>query len=578
MKEFQINDGTFVKSNNHANKIMKNLLVALLPIILFTIYKNGINPYINGNTNIFGLFYPLIFILIPTIISFLIELLYGIIILKKRNKKITEYIKNTFSIFPGLFLGLILPINTPILIVVIGAVFATVMGKLVYGGFGHNMFNPALVGKTFVIIIYLVALSLNISDITPGLFQFNVLESIGSYETLIEPHGSLLNFFVGIISDTVVGTSALLCLLAFVFLTITKSIKWKIPVVYILTVFAITSVIGNVNGLGLWYPLFQIFSGWLMFGAVFMATDPVTSPVTPVGQVLYGLFLGILTVVFRYLIPFPGDALISILIMNLFVKLLDRIGSKSRFNFKKSIPLFLLGWVLIIGCGFYIGNKYENSIIIDPNFTVISKQEEKNQVVYKISQKENDLEIQATLLIENGEVIKFTVLDETNFSYSKDDVEKYINLILKKQHDIDALIISDDKTGVFNILKKIMINTTNDYIKHGGKVYETDPNYNIIKSEKDDNRVIYEVTQKGTKDNIKLRIIFKHDVIDSITVIEQNESDFNNIIAKNYITTLIENQQVLEMLEPLDESVQTSNYLKQAVINTKKHYWRNYEK
>ena len=96
-------------------------------------------------------------------------------------------------------------------------------------------------------------------------------------------------------------------------------------------------------------------------------------------------------------------------------------------------------------------------------------------------------------------------------------------------------------------------------------------------SEKQDGKVVYEITQKTVKDDIKLRIIFKHDVIDSITVVEQNESDFDIIIEKNYITTLVENQQVLKDLDTISEANETSNSLKQAVINTKKDYWKNYE-
>lgn len=96
-----------------------------------------------------------------------------------------------------------------------------------------------------------------------------------------------------------------------------------------------------------------------MFSAVFLAPDPVTSPVTPIGQILYGIFLGILTVIIRYLTPFPEAAFISILIMNSLVVILDRIGSIGRFNFKITLIPFVISWLLIIGLSLGISIKYE---------------------------------------------------------------------------------------------------------------------------------------------------------------------------------------------------------------------------
>ena len=133
--------GPFVKDNNSTFKMMRNLFIALFPIIVFAWYKNGFIPYQNGDTNLLGLFYPLIFIFLPAIIGFIVETIYLFIIKKKRKRDLIYSIKSSFSFFPGLFLGLILPINTPLSIVVVGSLFATIVGKLVYGGFGNNIFS-----------------------------------------------------------------------------------------------------------------------------------------------------------------------------------------------------------------------------------------------------------------------------------------------------------------------------------------------------------------------------------------------------------------------------------------------------
>jgi len=355
--------GPFIKDKNTTKTMMNHILIALTPIILFTILKNGVIPYKRGYIGLSGLIYPLIFILVPTISTYIFETLFKLI----KTKNIKETLKNTYSIFPGLFLGLILPLNTPLTIVILGSLVATIT-KIIFGGFGKNKLNPELVAKLLIIILfsstiiskggYLNAYEQTKFTNTP-LLNASTINGIGNYETLVKPYGRLLNIFIGNVPGTVGETSALLCVLALIYLSYFKVIKWKIPVTYVLTVFAITYVIGGTSDLGIWYPLFQIFTGGLMFSAVFLASDPVTSPVTPIGQILYGIFLGILTVIIRYLTPFPEAAFISILIMNALVVILDRIGSIGRFNFKITLIPFIISWLLIIGLSLGISIKYE---------------------------------------------------------------------------------------------------------------------------------------------------------------------------------------------------------------------------
>lgn len=581
MKEFHNKIGPFLKSNNSSRKVMRNLLIALLPIILFAIYKNGIIPFINHTTNIFGLFYPLIFIIIPLVITILVELLYGIIILKKKNKDLIKHLKNSVCFSPGIFLGLVLPINTPIYVITLGSLVGNIFCKVLYKITNKNIFNSALIGRLFIIFIYATTISLNGGILNS--YEINTIgnipsiEGIGSYETLVTPYGTLLDFFIGTVPGLIGTTSALLSLLALIYLTITRSIKWKIPVVYILTVFGITMMIANINGLGIWYPLLQIFSGSLIFGAVFLAPDFSTSPVTPIGQVLYGLFLGILTVLFRYLIPNNEGVFISILIMNIFVFVLDKIGYQSRFNFKKSLIPFILAWLFILGSGFCIGYKYDSIILTDPNYTVVSKELIDNKTIYNVSQKDEAININATLIILEGEIISYDIVEQTYHWYDKIKEVNYIEKILKKQNNLDNLPDVDEFEQICQVLKKIADNTLIDYKKNCGNECKIETDFNIISSIKQEDKVIYEVSQKANKGDIKLRIIFKYDVVDSITVVEQNESDFNIILEKNYITTLIENQQVLSELEYLEAAKDTSSYLKEAIIKTKKDYWRNYE-
>ena len=358
--------GPFIKDKNTTKLMMNHLLISLTPIIIFTILKNGVIPYTKGYTGLIGLIYPLIFIAVPTISTFIFETIFKLI----KTKNIKETLKNTYSIFPGLFLGLILPINTPLTIVILGSLVATII-KMIFGGFGKNKLNPALIGKLFIIILFSSTIISKGGYLNPyeqttltSIPKTTISEGIGNYETLVKPYGRLLNIFIGNVPGTLGETSALLSLLAFIYLTYFKAIKWKIPVTYILTVFAITYVIGGTSNLGIWYPLFQIFTGGIMFSAVFLAPDSVTSPVTSIGQILYGIFLGILTVIIRYLTPIPEATFISILIMNALVIILDKIGSLARFNFKIAIIPFIISWLLIIGLSLGISIKYEKE---EPN-------------------------------------------------------------------------------------------------------------------------------------------------------------------------------------------------------------------
>lgn len=371
--------GPFIKSNNKTNKVMLNLLIALIPLIIFAIYKNGYIPYSKGEVGIYGLIYPFIFIIIGSLTSLVVEGLYAFIFKKK------DYLKHSYSFFTGLFLSLILPLNTPLLFLILGTIFATIFGRLIFGGFGKNQFNPSLIGYIFVVAICAIFVGVGSFDN----YQVSKVDKDTS-NIEINPYTSLYDSFMGKTSvsldsispfTNITGnfssfggslgvSSSLLCLLAFAYLAITKTIKWKIPFVYILTVFIINSIISRLLGAGVYYPLFSILSGGLLFGSIFLATESVTSPVTNFGQIMYGLFLGIITVLLRYL-GFEAIAT-SILIMSIFVFLLDEIGAKVKINLSKSVVLVLVVFVLIIATGIYIAcqEKGNNLCYVESSYLV----------------------------------------------------------------------------------------------------------------------------------------------------------------------------------------------------------------
>ena len=457
--------GPFLRSKNSTNKIMLHLLVALLPIIVFTIYKNGYVPYSHGLISFMEMFNPLLNIFIGALSSFVIESIYALI-LKKKN-----YIKNSYAFFPGLFLALILPLHTPIYIVVIGSVIASI-SKIIFGGFGKNMFNPALVGYLFIILVFSSILTTDnyfnqyeldtISSPTP-LTNASMVSGIGSYDELVEPYGDLSNFLIGTIPGSLAETSALLCIVAYIYLSFTKTIKWRIPLVYVATVFIITFGIGRLLGEGVYYPLFHILSGGLMFGAVFMATDPITSCVTPIGQILQGILLGIITVVFRFT-GVEGVAY-SILIVNALVFLLDKIGMVSRFNLLKSIVWFVIVWIIVIALTVILAASRRVEGNKDPNFDITSKEESGNQTIYNVSQEGYGGKIRAKVIIENDRIVSLEITShhETANRYQLVLDSDYINQLINNQDNLDGLDTVSSATVTSNALKKLVINVLEDY-------------------------------------------------------------------------------------------------------------------
>ena len=305
-----------------------------------------------------------------------------------------------------------------------------------------------------------------------------------------------------------------------------------------------------------------------MFGAVFMATDPVTSPVTPIGQILYGLFLGILTVIFRFLTPFPEGVMTSILTMNMFVIILDKIGALARFNFKITLIPFIIAWILIIGLSFGISMKY-NKTEEDPNFNILSKNIEGTKTTYIATQKGYSSTLKAQIIIENNKVQEFKILEQNDSFYSKIEEEKYLEK-LKENKEIDTIT---GATVTSTALKTMLKNTLNDY--NTGKKEniineepQSKPNFEIIsKTQIDENTIEYIIKNKGFSGDIKLQVTLTNNELININVLEQNDSYFYMLEEQNYINKIIENKNNLNELDTISGATYSSKGVKEAIIN-----------
>lgn len=255
-----------------------------------------------------------------TVTAVLIEL-----IIKKARKK--NFKMDGSALITGLLLALTLPPRIPIWMVVIGSAFSIALAKEAFGGLGYNIFNPALAGRAFLAISFPTYMT---QWYLPGSFGVDAVTSASPLGESFVIAGSKMDLyrdlFFGNVAGSIGETSAMLIIIAGILLIAFKIIDWKIPLVYVATVVIMSLIFGEDI-------LFQVMAGGLLFGAVFMATDYVTSPVTGPGRIVFAFGCGLITFLIRRFGAMPEGVCFSILIMNGFTPLIDRYIRPKPFGF-----------------------------------------------------------------------------------------------------------------------------------------------------------------------------------------------------------------------------------------------------
>ncbi len=250
------------------------------------------------------------------------------------NKNFTLY--NYSILVSGVIYGLTIPDATPLAIVIIGGVVAVILVKLIFGGMGQNIFNVAAFGRAFIALSFggLVAVA-NHVDATSNATVLGELVAAPFSETGY----SLTTMFTGIgLPGTLGEVSAMLILVGGIYLFLRKSFDVFIPLVYVGTVFVLALATMLVTDAGWWFPLTHLLSGGLLFGAIYMATDPITAPVTRPGRIYFAFGLGLITFVIRLFGAYPEGVVFAILIMNIFVPAIDfPKWSHTQFNWRRAI-------------------------------------------------------------------------------------------------------------------------------------------------------------------------------------------------------------------------------------------------
>ena len=312
-----------VSSSPHAHQdattktIMLDVIIALMPAMVFAVYNFGLRA--------------LLVTLVSVVSCYGFEKLWNI--LMKKHDKTYDY----SACVTGMLLAFVCPVTVAYWQIVLGAAFAILLVKMLFGGLGRNVVNPALAGRAFM-MSWPVAMS---TWIKPGLKNaasaFGTADIVTAATPLANMHQGLMpaetwgQIAWGTVGGCIGETSAVMLLIGLVYLLARKVIKITIPAAYIGTVAILTLLfpMGNNN---IDWMLCQVFGGGLMLGAIFMATDYVTSPLTTLGQIVYGIGCGVLTVMIRYFGGYNEGVSYAILIMNCCVVLLDRIGRPVKFG------------------------------------------------------------------------------------------------------------------------------------------------------------------------------------------------------------------------------------------------------
>jgi electron transport complex protein RnfD len=298
MKEipFILKSSPHFRDKDSVSKIMYVVVISLIPAVAASIYFFRLKA---------------VLIYITCVVSCLIT---EAVFLKVRKKDIRS-VWDGSAIITGLLLAMTLPPSLSLDLVIIGSVMAIALGKQVFGGLGYNVFNPALVGRAFLQIAFPVAMT---TYATP-LGNLKFLTSIT--EGSLTP---LKDLFWGNVGGCLGETSAIALLIGAFFLLFRKVIDWRIPAGIISALVVFSGIFWVTNPDKYTHPLFHVLAGGLLIGAFFMATDMVTSPITPIGAWIYALGIGALIGLIRLFGGFPEGVMFSILFMNTFVPLINR--------------------------------------------------------------------------------------------------------------------------------------------------------------------------------------------------------------------------------------------------------------
>lgn len=328
MNLLKISGSPHVHADNSVKKIMYGVIYAMIPALLISVYFFGLDA------------------LRVTLISVVACLVVEAVI-QKYLLKSDVTITDGSGIITGILLAFNVPSNLPWWIIVIGAIISIGVGKMSFGGLGKNIFNPALVGRVFLLISFPVQMTSwpvpkalfggSITDAITGPTPLGIMkEGLGAGKTVQEIMPEIPNYVENLMTGFQGGSlgevSALALILGAIYMLVRKIITWQTPTAYIGSVVVFSGILWLIDPTQFVDPLFHLITGGMLLGVFFMATDMVSSPMSGKGQLIFGLGCGILTILIRVFGAYPEGVSFAILIMNAFVPLIDRGFKPNRFG------------------------------------------------------------------------------------------------------------------------------------------------------------------------------------------------------------------------------------------------------
>lgn len=353
--KFNFHVSPSLKGNLTTKEIMKELTLGLLLVFVLAVFYYA---------SAYGSRYALqaILLLVCSLVTTLVcEFLFAKI--RKRDPK--KEIQNSFGWVTAIILTLMVPISTRPYALIISTAFAIIFGKMLFGGFGHNIFNPAAVGRAVIFATFTGASTNLVTSATPTALIANsygwVPANADALDGFLSQVGGWSSLFLGTYPGALGETFTIAIVLIGIFLIVRKIIDWRVPVVYLGTIFVMTAIVAIITGVGsyhgipgfIWYPVLHLILGGVVFGAFFMLTDPVTSPISAAGRTIFALGAGILTVLIRLTGNLPEGCLYSILLMNMMTPLIESLLDGKQLDILKKakhgfIYLALVGLAITI--------------------------------------------------------------------------------------------------------------------------------------------------------------------------------------------------------------------------------------
>ncbi|TDT69870.1 electron transport complex protein RnfD [Hypnocyclicus thermotrophus] len=308
-KLYRVGQSPHIRTKETIESVMYDVVIALLPTLLVAIYFFGMKA------------------LYMTLVAVISAMLAEYVSLKLMKREITIF--DGSAIITGMLFAFISPVTLPYPYIIIGSVVSIVIGKMVFGGLGHNVFNPALLGRVFLMASWPALLTRYVN--VDGSAGATTLDYLKKGKDLMEVfgHNVYLDMFIGKMAGSMGETSALALLIGGLYLIYKKHIDWKMPVTIISAVFILALIFGQ-------NPFYHILSGGLFIGAFFMATDMVTTPYTTSGKIIFGLGVACITMLIRLKGSYPEGVAFSILIMNGVTSLINKYTKPKKFGEVKS--------------------------------------------------------------------------------------------------------------------------------------------------------------------------------------------------------------------------------------------------